>query len=54
MQISRFFKDFGDFEVTFTPSFRHPNIKGGDDLNDIGILEELKKLKLNIESKEGN
>lgn len=36
-----------------TPDFRHPPIKGGQDLNEIGILDELKKLSLHsdIESK---
>ena len=32
MQVSRFFKDFSDFETKNTPDFRHPQIKGGPEL----------------------
>ena len=32
MQVSRFFKDFSDFETKNTPDFRHPPIKGGPEL----------------------
>ena len=32
MQVSRFFKDFSDFETKNTPDFRHPPIKGGHEL----------------------
>lgn len=41
LQISRFLKEFGDFEIFLTPEFRHPPIRGGQDLKEIGILEEL-------------
>jgi hypothetical protein len=53
LQISRFFKEFGDFELVMTPDFRHPPIRGGQDLAEIGIVEELKKLSLHsdIDSK---
>lgn len=32
LQISRFFKEFVDFESAMTADFRHPPIKGGEDL----------------------
>ena len=32
MQVSRFLKDFSDFETKNTPDFRHPPIKGGIEL----------------------
>ncbi len=37
IQLSRFFKDFSDFETPSTPDFRHPPIKGGSDMEQIGI-----------------
>jgi hypothetical protein len=44
-QISRFFKEFADFESYYTPKFRHPKIVGNNnELEDIGILNELKNL----------
>jgi hypothetical protein len=30
--VSRFLKDFSDFETKNTPDFRHPPIKGGIEL----------------------
>ncbi len=36
IQLSRFFKDFCDFETPLTPDFRHPPIKGGHELEEIG------------------
>ena len=36
MQVSRFLKDFSDFETRNTPDFRHPPIKGGVELQQIG------------------
>ncbi len=36
IQLSRFFKDFSDFETASTPDFRHPPIKGGQDMEQIG------------------
>lgn len=38
IQLSRFFKDFCDFETPLTPDFRHPPIKGGHELEEIGIF----------------
>ena len=38
MQVSRFLKDFSDFETKNTPDFRHPPIKGGVELEQIGFL----------------
>jgi hypothetical protein len=32
LQLSRFFKEFVDFESVMTADFRHPPIKGGEDL----------------------
>lgn len=38
-QISRFLKEFADFETYYTPCFRHPKIIGnGSEMEDIGIL----------------
>lgn len=46
-QISRFLKEFADFETYYTPSFRHPKIIGNDnELDDIGILGEFKNLEM--------
>ena len=46
LQISRFLKEFSEFETDLTPKFRHPPIKGGADLNDIGLLEEIENMKI--------
>ncbi|CAD8174304.1 unnamed protein product [Paramecium pentaurelia] len=47
IQISRFLKEFGDFETKNTPVFRHPPIIGIlSDLYDIGLLYEILKLDL--------
>ncbi|CAK89279.1 unnamed protein product (macronuclear) [Paramecium tetraurelia] len=47
IQISRFLKEFGDFETRNTPGFRHPPIIGVlSDLYDIGLLQEILKLDL--------
>ncbi|CAD8212015.1 unnamed protein product [Paramecium pentaurelia] len=47
LQISRFLKEFGDFETRNTPIFRHPPIIGVlSDLYDIGLLYEILKLDL--------
>lgn len=38
-QISRFLKEFSDFETYYTPEFRHPRIIGNsNELVDVGIL----------------
>jgi hypothetical protein len=40
-------KEFSDFETYSTPEFRHPQINGlMEDLEDIGLLNELVSLKL--------
>lgn len=42
VQISRFLKEFSDFETYLTPDFRHPHLTGNyEELNDIGLLKEL-------------
>ena len=47
VQISRFLKEFSDFETYFTPAFRHPPITGNkDELDDIGLLRELFSLNI--------
>ncbi|CAD8161669.1 unnamed protein product [Paramecium pentaurelia] len=47
IQVSRFLKEFGDFETKNTPVFRHPPIIGVlQDLYDIGLLQEILKLDL--------
>ena len=38
LQISRFLKEFSDFENENTPIFRHPPIVGSTDLSKIGIF----------------
>lgn len=46
-QISRFLKEFSDFQTYYTPEFRHPCIVGNKkELEDIGILGELKNLSM--------
>ena len=44
LQVSRFLKEFSDFETNFTPQFRHPPIKGGKELKEIGLRHEIKKM----------
>jgi len=44
LQVSRFLKEFSDFETNFTPQFRHPPIRGGTELKEIGLRREIKKL----------
>lgn len=52
-QISRFLREFSDFETYYTPEFRHPKIVGNEkELNDIGILGELRNLALCEEEEE--
>ena len=38
LQVCRFLKEFSDFETEFTPSFRHPSIKGK-----IGVIRKSEK-----------
>ena len=52
-QMSRFLKDFGDFETIFTPAFRHPPILGKkDELKQIGLYDELEKMDLQDKTRE--
>ncbi len=44
LQISRFLKEFSDFETELTPEFRHPPIKGGKEMKEIGLRREIKKM----------
>jgi len=44
LQISRFLKEFSDFETELTPVFRHPPIKGGKEMKEIGLRREIKKM----------
>mmetsp|Transcript_37966 Transcript_37966/g.33999 ORF Transcript_37966/g.33999 Transcript_37966/m.33999 type:complete len:147 (+) Transcript_37966:217-657(+) len=44
LQVSRFLKEFSDFETNFTPEFRHPPIKGGQELKEIGLRYEIRKM----------
>jgi hypothetical protein len=48
-EISRFLKEFSDFESIFTPQFRHPPIFGAKELEDIGLLTEIKGLNLHFQ-----
>jgi hypothetical protein len=49
IQVSRFLKDFSDFETKYTPDFRHPAISGGPELEQIGLKEELRKLEMTFD-----
>ena len=52
-QISRFLREFSDFETYYTPEFRHPQLIGNHkELQDIGIFGEFKNLSL-CEAEEG-
>jgi hypothetical protein len=44
--VSRFLKEFSDFETHYTPEFRHPPIVGGKELDEIGLMEEIQRLNL--------
>lgn len=47
VQISRFLKEFADFETYYTPRFRHPEILGNlKELDEIGLLGEFQNLEL--------
>lgn len=48
-QLSRFFREFSDFETNFTPKFRHPPVIDDQKLDKIGLLVEIKGLKLNYD-----
>jgi hypothetical protein len=53
VQISRFLKEFADFETYYTPRFRHPEILGNlNELDEIGLLGEFSNLEL-CEATEG-
>lgn len=43
-QLSRFFREFADFETRFTPRFRHPPMIGHKDLAEVGLSEELSNM----------
>lgn len=46
-QISRFLREFSDFETYYTPEFRHPKLIGNNkELEDIGILGQFRNLSL--------
>ena len=47
LQISRFLKEFSDFETYFTPEFRHPAIKSvKKEMEEIGLFYEINQLNL--------
>lgn len=51
VQISRFLKEFCDFETYLTPNFRHPPIEGNIvEMDKIGLLKELEKLKIYVDN----
>lgn len=51
VQISRFLKEFCDFETYDTPSFRHPFIEGNMlELSKIGLLTELSNLEIYVDN----
>lgn len=51
VQISRFLKEFCDFETYLTPNFRHPPIEGNIvEMDKIGLLRELEKLNIYVDN----
>lgn len=51
VQISRFLKEFCDFETYDTPAFRHPYIEGNmQELRKIGLLTELADLDIYVDN----
>lgn len=46
LQVSRFLKEFSDFETESTPLFRHPPIMGSKELEDIGLMVEIKAVNM--------
>lgn len=51
MQISRFLKEFCDFETYETPAFRHPLIEGNmAELQKIGLLGEFTELEIYVDN----
>jgi hypothetical protein len=51
VQISRFLKEFCDFETFLTPNFRHPPIEGNIvEMDKIGLLKELEKLNIYVDN----
>ena len=51
VQISRFLKEFCDFETYETPAFRHPLIEGNMvELQKIGLLNEFTELEIYVDS----
>jgi hypothetical protein len=51
VQISRFLKEFCDFETYDTPAFRHPYIEGNMlELRKIGLLNELSDLDIYVDN----
>lgn len=51
MQISRFLKEFCDFETYDTPKFRHPIIEGNMfELHKIGLLKEFTELDIYVDN----
>jgi hypothetical protein len=45
-------KEFADFESSNTPTFRHPPIKGSVELEEVGLMEELRTLEMVLTSEE--
>ena len=50
IQISRFLKEFSDFENISTPECRHPPISGNNDLEEIGRAKEIQNLEMYFQS----
>lgn len=44
LQVSRFLKEFADFETDKTPQFKHPPISGFSELSHIGLEKEIMKV----------
>jgi len=52
VQVSRFLREFADFETAYTPSFRHPPIKGKqEELEHISLFQEIQSLGLFYDEK---
>lgn len=48
LQLSRFLRELADFETKSTPQFKHPSLRGNQDLAKITLLAELERLGYDI------
>ena len=48
IQLSRFLRELADFETRSTPQFKHPSLRGNQELQKITLLSELNRLGSDI------